>query len=461
MLQNKDKVLVGVSGGADSVCLLFVLLECAGRMDLSLAVVHVNHGIRPDASEDAAYVESLCKEIGVPFYLVMADARAEAAKYGISEEEAGRNIRYRAFAEKAARFGAAKIAVAHNSNDRAETMLFHLFRGTDIKGLGSIRPVRDNIIRPILCLERREIEEYLSERKIGFCRDSTNAEDDYTRNRIRHHILPYAEQEIAGECVAHMTRTAEVLAETEDYLQIQTTEALERCVESYQENAVTVDVTKLLNEHTLLQKRVLYQLIGILSGTKKDISGVHISELMELIHREGNRNVSLPYGIIAGRSYGKLYLQKKSLSVPAMEKDRKLPHVNSRVGTCEEILGCTAEEWLDKGNFCQKDCTKYFDYDKIKKPPVLRTRRTGDYLTIADENGQIRHKSLKEYMITAKIPAAYRDQIPVLAEEDHVIWLVGYRISEYYKITRRTKYVYQVELIEDCPSGGGTEDKNG
>ena len=175
MLQPGDRVVAGVSGGADSVCLLFLLLEWRREFPLDIAVVHVNHGIRPEAGEDARYVEKLCGEHRIPFFLTEAD------------------VRQRSILEKAAEeWGATKIAVAHNSNDRSETQLFHLFRGSGIRGLASILPVRGRIIRPILCLERWEIEDFLTQQGIFYCKDATNDEDDYTRNRIRHHILPYA-----------------------------------------------------------------------------------------------------------------------------------------------------------------------------------------------------------------------------------------------------------------------------
>ena len=213
MLQAGDRVVAGVSGGADSVCLLFLLLEWQKEVPTDIAVVHVDHGIRAEAGEDARYVEQLCEERGIPFFLTRAEVRNRARMEKISEEEAGRRTRYEAFEKAAKEWGATKIAVAHNSNDRSETQLFHLFRGSGIRGLASIMPVRDRIIRPLLCLERWEIEKFLQQRGIVYCKDATNEEDDYTRNRIRHHILPYAEQNIVKGCVAHMNQTAELLAE--------------------------------------------------------------------------------------------------------------------------------------------------------------------------------------------------------------------------------------------------------
>ncbi len=202
----------------------------------------------------------------------------------ISEEEAGRRTRYEAFEKAAKEWGATKIAVAHNSNDRSETQLFHLFRGSGIRGLASIMPVRDRIIRPLLCLERWEIEKFLQQRGIVYCKDATNEEDDYTRNRIRHHILPYAEENIVKGCVAHMNQTAELLAETEDYLELQTKEAAGRCIRATDgdgESAETGDsrnaviciaVESFLSLHPVIRKRLLYEEVKQLSPGQKDIT---------------------------------------------------------------------------------------------------------------------------------------------------------------------------------------------
>ena len=202
MLQAGDRVVAGVSGGADSVCLLFLLLEWQKEVPTDIAVVHVDHGIRAEAGEDARYVEQLCEERRIPFFLTRAEVRNRARMEKISEEEAGRRTRYEAFEKAAKEWGATKIAVAHNSNDRSETQLFHLFRGSGIRGLASILPVRDRIIRPLLCLERWEIEKFLQQRGIVYCKDATN-EEDVLHQEIVFGIIfcPYAEQNIVkGLC---------------------------------------------------------------------------------------------------------------------------------------------------------------------------------------------------------------------------------------------------------------------
>lgn len=471
MLKAGDRVIAGISGGADSVCLLFVLLEWARCKDLELAVVHVDHGIREDAGADAAYVEKLCRENGVKFYLYHVDVPALAALEKCSLEEAGRKARYQAFESAAADFAAGdfmaageaahvqdgsacKIAVAHNANDCSETMLFHLFRGSGLRGLGSIRPVRDNIIRPILCLDRSEIEMYLQHRNIPYCTDNTNSSDDYTRNRIRHHILPYAEEHIVKGSVSHMARTAELLAETEDYLEEQTRVALETCL--WQQDAtgqhlpgIVLSISALLSQHPLMQKRILHQVVKNLSPGQKDISFGHIADLLDLFTGEGNRSVDLPFGIRGRREYDRVIVDIVNEKGPGRQQteNTQFEPEGEFLFTELSIEDFTEEFQKKPWEVSQNECTKWLDYDKIKQSLVSRTRKTGDYFTIAGSHGKMVRKSLKDYMIDRKIPKGDRDKLLLLAEGSHVVWLVGHRISEYYKITADTKRILQVQYV--------------
>ena len=474
MLQAGDRVVAGVSGGADSVCLLFLLLEWQKEVPTDIAVVHVDHGIRAEAGEDARYVEQLCEERGIPFFLTRAEVRNRARMEKISEEEAGRRTRYEAFEKAAKEWGATKIAVAHNSNDRSETQLFHLFRGSGIRGLASILPVRDRIIRPLLCLERWEIEKFLQQRGIAYCKDATNEEDDYTRNRIRHHILPYAEQNIVKGCVAHMNQTAELLAETEDYLELQTKEAAGRCIRATDgdgESAETGDsrnaviciaVEPFLALHPVIRKRLLYEEVKQLSPGQKDITYQHIQELLTLFTREGNRQICLPFGIRGRRQYEEVLLTVERTDRELLRRRKWLRNINQLCSCLPDRQGqwnAKRERWNTVYVTCPlplaeknqevptNQYTKWFDYDKIKKCPVIRTRKPGDYLTIADGRGGMIHKSLKSYLVDQKIPQAERDRLPILAEGEHVLWVVGYRISEYYKVTENTKRILKVQLI--------------
>ena len=488
MLTPGDRVVAGVSGGADSVCLLFVLLKIREEIPFSLHVVHVNHGIRKEAGEDAAYVEQLCSQFGLPFILVKENVRERAAAEKRSEEEMGRLVRYQAFESVMKSVGANKIAVAHNSNDQAETMLFHLFRGSGLSGLCGIRPVRDHIIRPILCLERKEIEQYLEERKITYCKDATNEEDDYTRNRIRHHILPYAEQEIVTGCVSHMAQTAEMLLETEEYLEQQTQEARDLAVQavlSQESKGFQISCRSFSAVDTVIGKRLVYRLLRELSPGGRDMAYVHVQDVIELLNREGNRQIHLPYGIVAQRQYGQVELKRRIGETE--RKDAGQMNAADVSDTSEQMTGepyitINHEELLSGRPFHvelgaqtlylqvfsgknyedipQNRYTKWFDYDKMKERLTIRTRKTGDFLSIRGSSAEMIHKSVKDYMVTEKIPRQDRDKILLITEGNHVLWIVGHRISEYYKISKNTKRILQVQLRGDCKCSE-TEEENG
>ncbi len=446
MLMPGDTVVAGVSGGADSLCLLFLLKEFAEEIPLRLAVVHVNHGVREEAGEDAAYVKQICEKLQVPFFLKEADVEVLAEKQGISVEEAGRNVRYEAFQEVLESLTGGqggKIAVAHTANDRAETMLFHLFRGTGLTGLTGIKPVRGQVIRPLLCLEREEIEQFLKEKEISFCIDRTNNEDTYTRNKIRHHILPYAEEKICEGTVSHMNRTAEMLLETEDFLREQTLRLYKQLTQEA-ENGTYVEVKGFLEQPGLLQKRLLLLCVEKRMAGRRDFGAVHIEEMRSLFYKEGNKELSLPYGMFSRREFDKVFIgmqQKPGGTAAAEEREVPIPGIVEikEFGVFEfEVFE------YDKSKIIpQKTYTKWFDYDKIIKSLVLRTKKTGDYLTISEA---LSKKSLKKYFIEEKIPKTERERLYVLADGSHILWVPGYRISQYYKVEPETKKILQVHF---------------
>ena len=445
MIEPHDTIAAGISGGADSVCLFFILLEIRKQIPFNLKVVHVNHGIRTDAGGDAEFVRILCEKQGIPFFLVEKDVKKLAKESGRSAEEEGRRVRYEAFA-KALWNERGKIAVAHNSNDRAETMLFHLFRGTGLTGVCGIRPVNGNVIRPLLCFDRTEIEQWLSEKGISYCTDSTNEQDAYTRNRIRHHILPYAEQEICHGAVAHMNRTADELMMAEEYLKRETEKAVERCV-LQGEGCIQIRIPAFLLEDEYLKGRILLYCIEKAAGSRKDISWVHVMAIKRLFQTNGSKEIDLPYRLKVYKQYDLGMIQKcgeKSgnrkvyLVVPPGQVD---------------IPGLGRVEFtvfpMDKSqNIPEKTYTKWFDYDKILSSMKFRARHKGDYLTVKGSSGRIGHKLLQDYFVNEKIPREERDRVYILAEGSHVLWIPGRRISEYYKIDEKTQTILQVVVVD-------------
>lgn len=466
-----DGVVLGVSGGADSVCLLFALYGLRRELGIRLYAVHVNHGIRPEAERDAAYVEELCRGLEVPFALVEEDVQALARQSDCSTEEAGRQVRYDAFAREMRRRQAQKIAVAHNAGDRAETMLFNLFRGSGLTGLGSIRPVRGRIVRPLLGLERREIEAYLEERQISYCQDSTNDTDVYTRNRIRRHILPYAEKEICSGAAAHLCRSADIFMEIEDYMEEQIRQAGELCITRDRADQESASSRLILfcpafgNLHSAIQKGMLLSMLKEVAPAHRDMGAGQVEQMLALCTQPGNREIHLPQGIRATRSYDRVILERRHGAEKAAAASFAVPIPvpqspgESRVFQIPGgILRLTrlAKEDLDGkalflDNFEKKSvnllgnrCTKWFDCDKIEELLEWRTRKAGDYLEIRTPLGRGR-KTIKSLFIDEKVPGRERDHIPLLAQGSHILWVAGGRICESCKINADTRQILQVE----------------
>ena len=450
MLQEGDTVVAGVSGGADSVCLLFVLLKIRETIPFRLTAVHMNHKIREEAGEDAAFVEALCGTWNCPYRYMEADVEAYALGHHMSCEEAGRFLRYQAFAQVLEEEGAedGKVAVAHNKNDHAETVLFHLLRGSGLAGMTGIHPVRGRVIRPLLCVTRPEIEAFLEENQLAYCIDKTNSEDTYTRNKIRHHMLAYAEQEVCSQAVSHIYDTSVIVREALAYVDCHTQMAMERCGVASEKDMI-FDVAAFEKEEPLIQKQLLLMAMERLSENRKDISAVHIRLLLGLFTRQGNASVDLPCGLRAYREYGRVRLagreRERAESAPGV---LRIPGV-TRWGGYRFV--CQLLPYEKSQIIPQKTYTKWFDYDKISKYLVLRTRQSGDYLMTRGDGGR---KSLKAYMIGEKIPQAERDRIPVLADGEHIVWVVGHRISGHYKTDRQTKTVLQIRVTGGSTDGG-------
>ena len=503
MLKKGDSVIVGLSGGADSVCLTQMLCEWKEEYALNLCAVHVHHGIRGDeADRDLAFVRAFCDSRGICLRVFHYNIPAIAAQNGISEEEAGRDKRYEAFYSvweeklKEAESGRVFVAVAHNADDSVETFLHHLCRGSGLPGLTGIRPVsrQGTLIRPLLCLTRQEIEHFLEERGISFQNDSTNATEQYTRNKIRNRLVPFLREEINRGTSGHILETAADLRETEDYLEDQTRKRYETIVREIVRNQETnerveIRICRKLFDATeeILKKRLLRMAIGRLTGHQRDITRAHIVSILDLSHKQSGRRLMLPYHLEVRMEQEDLVLFRLEEAVPSSLRDipsaGDIPSGNSALAESDfsgkdgglqdwqtvtidgageyrfgryrvsvvvqkcEKEGQELQKWMEEIKNSSKNhenvYTKWFDYDRIKNAVQLRTRQAGDYLTI-DSRG--RTKKLKAYLIDEKIPVPERDSLLCVAEGRHILWVCGYRISEYYKISEKTKTILKISV---------------
>lgn len=471
MLEPGDRVIVALSGGADSVSLLMMLHEIAPELPVFLRAVHVNHGLRGrEADQDEEFVKELCLRLCIPFMAVHCDVKGLAQERGLSEEEAGRDLRYEIFEKAAADWDkeaggvcAAKIAVAHHAGDNTETILHNLVRGSGLKGLSGIKPVNGRRIRPLLCADRGEIRDWLLQRGEVWCEDSTNQSCDYTRNRIRNQILPLMESLINIRAAEHICSAGAIIGQADAYLErqaqkvwdeasragsarfclgagaaaqdsIYTGQWMPAADEGISLAQINLDVFRQQDE--IIRIYLLRHMLEMVAPGRKNMTYCHFKQLDGLAHHPVGSRICLPAGVRGEVGY----------DVLRIIRDREEYGIWS--GRGEGGKSGAMEKKLQMRKFLfQKDAeipknqyTKWFDYDRIKNTLSVRTRREGDYLTLPGGG----HKTVSRYMIDEKIPREQRDKILLLVEGSHVLWVVGHRISEYYKITDDTETILQV-----------------
>lgn len=430
MLQKEDSVIAGISGGADSVCLLFMLLKLQKELGFALMAVHVNHGIRgAEAERDEAYVKRLCRQWNVRLKVYRENVPAYAKEHGMTEEEAGRDIRRTCFCKVLKEWGGTKIALAHHENDNVETLLWNLCRGTGIRGLGGIAPVNDVWIRPLLCVKRREIESYLKKRGISYCTDTTNADRRYMRNRIRMDVIPYLEDCVNTESVSHMGKTMERMYELEQYILEEVGQYKESCT-GWKNGRRIIRQTEYTKIPKALRDNVLHEILCETAGRRKDIEEVHVQMLRDLFTKQVGKRIDLPYGVTAIRTYEGVRFEKN------------IPEA-SYAGDENELFSIRVFD-REPGNvtFPEKIYTKWFDYDIIKNTVKIRHRIAGDSIVINRYGGR---KKLKQYFTDQKIPQEDRDKIWIAADGDEVLWIVGDRQSQKYQITEKTTKILEIQ----------------
>lgn len=444
MLDSGDRVLIGVSGGADSMCLLNVLMILAKDYQLTLFAVHVNHGIRgAESDQEEEYVKSFCEKHKIEISCFRVQVLELAKQQGKSVEEVGRNIRYDLFYKQANRLNCHKIAIAHNMNDNAETLLFHLFRGSMLKGASGIIPVRDLIIRPLLETKRETIEDWLDKQQISYCVDSSNLSLDYTRNRIRSQILPVAVHEINSKTIEHLSQFTNHMDQISEFISKLTKKLFER-IAHFDEEKLVINLEELNKEEPVLQQSLMKYAIERFSKEEKDIEFNHIRSALSLMNKQSGKEIHLPHHIIVKRGYTTLILDRikkqedrNTLSyIPKIPGEWNLKEASYQLKFNLIVM----EHMMDIPKNCY---TKWFDYDKIKDVVVIRTRKSGDFIQVNKEGGR---KTLKSLFIDEKIPKEKREKMYLIAAGNHVLWLPGIRTSEAFLIDDKTKRILSITL---------------
>lgn len=507
MLEGGDAVVAGISGGADSVCLLLVLHSLKERYALKLTAVHINHGIRgAEADRDEAFVRTLCGSLEVPCVIFKENVPEYAALNGLTEEEAGRLIRYRRFAEVCRRQGSGKLAVAHNADDQTETILFHIIRGSSLAGLCGMKPVSllqseteyreagatdgsghlqtsvqngsvqkqtsvqdggvqkqavvqsENIqkqttdscgteqgciriLRPLLCTARTEIEEYLKSVRADWCEDSTNSTEEYSRNYIRHSLLPAMEK--LGTAVSeHIRALGSEAAEAKEFIDRET-ERYYR--EGCTGNRLSVQSCEAAPE--VIKKEMIYRFICENAGHKKDIQRIHVLNILELLKNEVGKSVDLPYDITVRRDYEHLLAINRNDNRQRADRGEKQEILIDKdgrynLGNGRHLLVRTFP--FDKKTEIPKEKFRvWFDADKIGQKLVLRAPVSGDYFCPYTDG---RRKKLSRLLIEAKVSREDRAELLVAAAGSRCIWIPGIRRDEALRLDDNSETVLELCL---------------
>ena len=450
LFAGKDRVVIGLSGGADSVCLFLLLTELAKEWELTLIPVHVNHNLRgAEALRDQRFCEELCRKYNLELKVASIPVTELAKEQGCSLEEAGRKARYDTFHTVRETLCADKIAVAHHKDDQAETVLFQLFRGSRLKGIAGMEAKNGVVVRPLLCVTRKEIELFLKEKEQDFCIDSTNLEEEYTRNKIRHRILPEA-QKICDRTVEHIAETAEYAGQVEKLLERLTEELFSVCATVDGKDGISLKIEPLLHAERILAERVVYRALCLAYGRKKDITAGFVADCMELTEKQTGKYRMLPGGMVVRKSFDVLWIgkedpeeEKNGVEISVFPFRMYLPEIKKNL-----TLSLKKREELAE-NIPKCTYTKWFDYDKIEKVISVRESKPGDEIVIYADG---RKKVPADVFAEAKIPKEARQNYPLLAEGNRVLWIPGIRGSEGYRITEDTKQVL-IATID-----GGNED---
>jgi tRNA(Ile)-lysidine synthase len=449
MLERGQTVLVAVSGGADSMALLHLLWQLREGLALQLCVAHLNHQMRPNATEDARFVEETARHLGVRCICDTRDVPAYRRQHKLSPEDAARRLRYIFLRATATQLRADRIAVGHTADDQAETVLLHLLRGSGLRGLGGMPAVRGLIIRPLIGVSRADIMDYLRSHRLRFREDPSNDQRQYTRNRIRLELLPALRQHYNPRLLQTLCRTAQLLADDEAALQAMAHQHFLAARLAAPRGVLPLQIAELTSLPLALQRRVLREALAEVLGSLQRVTATHIAALVALLRSGvGHQRLTLPQGVVVQRRYDVLLISRQApTAVVPVDVSLPIP------GVCRlEALGVTImSDQLPRqavaGPFPRGDVT-WLDAERVGQDVRVRTRRPGDRL---QPLGSVYAKKLKAFLIDAKIPHALRDRLPLVVTSTGIAWVAGVRPAEWAKVTPTTRAILRLQLFRHAP----------
>jgi tRNA(Ile)-lysidine synthase len=465
MLDPGDKVLAGVSGGADSIALLHILLKLASEFDLSLGIAHFNHGLRPAESErDAEFVKSVAENLNLPFYNQKVDVKNFSIHHKLSIEEAGRVLRYKFLNETAQKHGFDKIALGHQKEDMAETILINILRGSGSRGISGIPPKRDMIIRPLININRTGVEFFLQSENIAHITDSSNIDPQFLRNRIRHCLIPLMASEYNAEIVENLNRTAEILRDEQTWLDSMVEPLLKRTKLPGDNTNFNLSIPELKKMPIAAARRIIRQAVREIKGNLYGIGFKHIDAILDLIYSKNkNSQFDLPGPVGIKRENDKLVIIRRKNNT-RFKKDGSNQHefqqplfeyqINGpqtifikEIHKLFQLSELSSNEviCLKKSNHYAIDPQEgYIDMASLCYPLILRSFRAGDRFQPLGLKG---FQKLKKFFINNKVPFSQKKNIPILECSGKIVWVAGYRIDDSVRVKSSTQRILKARLF--------------
>jgi len=431
MLKSGDKVLVAVSGGQDSVLLFNFFIRLKDIFNLNLHIFHLNHMLRKDDSrKDAVFVRELADKENLPSTVLSYDVPAYIAEKNLSTEEGAREVRYMLLKKVAKDIDADKVALGHTADDQVETFLMRLLRGSGFKGLSAIPPVRDMFIRPLIEVSRKEIEEHCKAHEIKYRVDTSNFDRAYLRNKIRHDLIPYLEN-YNPNFKETILQTVEIVSDNERYLEKVAEKEFKR-ISIIEDGLIKFPLEDLKALSLAVRRRILRTGVEVLKGDIKGVEFKHLKDLLLDVERMPKFRRELPGNLVIIKEYGNLVLIKRDLL---------------KRGERVEIV--LKEDVFENNRFLKNKPGKttnliaYLDADKVLFPVRVRNRLPGDSFFPLGLKGS---KKLQDYLVDAKLPERLRDFVPIVTSKDEIVWVVGHRIDDRFKVTDKTQRALKIEV---------------
>ena len=459
MLKPKDSVVVGVSGGPDSVALLHILLKFAPRFSLKLGIAHLNHCLRQqDSDKDAKFVESLAKAFDLPCYVQKRDVRRYQIENKLSLEEAARAVRYNFLNTIAKTNQYDKIALGHHADDNTEVVLMNLLRGSGKLGLAGIPPKRgDRIIRPMIYLNRTDIIEFLNQNKLKWVVDQSNTDTRHLRNRVRHDLIPMLKTAYNPNISDTLNRLSSIVRSEEEWIEDMVHPFFERTVLYFREHHIALSVPLLNEYHKALQRRILRVALAKTKGNLRRIEFANIDSAINLlVKKSSSGTIDLPDSIKIQKDRDTIHIYKEQSRNRDYRRTNDVRDIFSFEYQIENFEPVFIKEINAHIRFTEMRIedmpdyrsagqhTNFFDKDALNFPMVLRNFRPGDSFKPLGMNGT---QKLKKFFIDKKVPRSERIKCPILLSGGKLIWVVGHRIDESVKVTPTTKNVLKVELL--------------